>query len=292
MRSLGAIFMADVVSYSKMMSFDEAGTLSALRSFNNEVLGPSLQKYGGKLIKTMGDGWLIEFASATNAVTCALQLQRMLKNNEKLNLRIGIHIGDIEHENGDVFGDTVNVAARLESIAESGDVAISSSTYLCLDQSIAAPFNNCGKQSLKNISTPIEVWSTGRINEGSKGLVRKEGGNPIIAIVPFSISENAFADLSAALAKDLEKEMNTKEWLDAIVQKSPSAEDFQLIGSIEQQRGRASISVTLFAPGGKNLWAGDFAGSLSQVNSMSTALANQIANQLFIEIMKVRNKYT
>ena len=85
-------------------------------------------------------------------------------------------LGDVEHEEGpppDVYGDTVNIAARLESIAEQGDVAISTSAYLCLDQNQAKVFNNCGKQTLKNIATPVEVWSTGRLNVGSKGMDRE-----------------------------------------------------------------------------------------------------------------------
>lgn len=292
MRSLGAIFMADIVGYSKMISSDERGTLSALRLFSAEMLEPNLKKYGGNLIKAMGDGWLIEFKSATNAVQCALDLQKQLKTQDRLSLRVGIHIGDVEHEGGDVFGDTVNVAARLETVAESGDVAISSSTYLCLDQLIAEPFKNCGKQTLKNISTPIEVWSTGRINEGASGLVRtRTGDNPVIAIVPFEFSDQRFVDFSGSLAADLERELSSKAWLDSIIQRNPANDDFKLIGSVEEVRGRVVITATLFAPGGTSLWSGEFAGNANQINSISTSLAQQISNQLFIEIMKVRNKY-
>lgn len=292
MRSLGAIFMADIVGYSKMISFDERGTLASLRVFNAEMLEPSLKKYSGNLIKAMGDGWLIEFKSATNAVQCALDLQKQLKTQDRLKLRVGIHIGDVEYEGGDVFGDTVNVAARLETVAEAGDVAISSSTYLCLDQVIAEPFRNCGKQNLKNISSPIEVWSTGRINESASGLVRtRSGDNPVIAIVPFDFSDNRFVEFSESLSADLEKEMSKKAWLDAIIQKNPADEDFKLVGSVEEVRGRMIIAATLFAPGGTNLWAGEFAGNANQINSISSSLAEQISNQLFLEIMKVRSKY-
>ena len=291
MRSLGAIFMADVVSYSKMMSFDEAGTLDALRAFNNDTLKPHLQRYGGRLIKSMGDGWLIEFGSATGAVTCALKLQEFLTQNEKLTLRIGIHVGDVEHENNDVFGDTVNVAARLESIAENGDIAISSSTYLCLDQTLGTHFKDCGKQSLKNISTPIEVWSTGGINQSSKGLIRKDNDNLIMAVVPFNVSGNNLGELSASLLESLQRELNTKDWLDCIIQKNPGPDDFQMVGVIEESQGRAAINVTIYAPGHKNLWSGDFAGKLSQASILGPALAQQVANQAFIEIMKVKDRY-
>ena len=131
------------------------------------------------MIKSLGDGWLIEFNSASNAVNCAMECRKITKSRGQLSLRVGIHLGDVEHEEGpppDVYGDTVNIAARLESIAEQGDVAISTSTYLCLDQNQAKVFNNCGKQTLKNIATPVGVWSTGRLNVGSKGMDRDSEG--------------------------------------------------------------------------------------------------------------------
>ena len=170
MRSLGVIFLADVVGYSKMMANDEIGTLNLIREFQKETISPTMTKYGGNMIKSLGDGWLIEFKSASNAVNCAMAWQNISKKQGKMSLRIGIHLGDVEHDEGpppDVYGDTVNIAARLESIAENGDIAISASTYLCLDANQAQTFNNCGKQTLKNISTPVEVYSTGRLNIGS-----------------------------------------------------------------------------------------------------------------------------
>ena len=120
MRSLGVIFLADIVGYSKMMAQDEAGTLLKLREFYKEVIGPTLKKHQGTMIKSLGDGWLIEFNSASTAVSCALEWQSIVKKQGKMNMRVGIHLGDVEHEEGpppDVYGDTVNIAARLESIA-------------------------------------------------------------------------------------------------------------------------------------------------------------------------------
>ena len=132
MRSLGVIFLADVVGYSKMMANDEIGTLNLIREFQKETISPTMTKYGGNMIKSLGDGWLIEFKSASNAVNCAMAWQNISKKQGKMSLRIGIHLGDVEHDEGpppDVYGDTVNIAARLESIAENGDIAISASTY-------------------------------------------------------------------------------------------------------------------------------------------------------------------
>ena len=291
MRSLGVIFLADVVGFSKMMSQDEDGTLALIRNFSKDVLKPSLEKHRGKLIKSLGDGWLIEFDSATNAVTCAMECQSSAKRRGQIVLRIGIHLGDVEHEDDDVFGDVVNVAARLESIAEAGDIAISTSTYLCLDQILAKPFNNCGKQTLKNIATPIEVWSTGRINVGSKGLNRKESDNLVISVIPVLGSDNSVSPFAQSLTDNLAKQLDTKEWMDSMIQKHPSDEDFQLSTSVSIDAGRFIVSAVLKAPGGKNLWSDKMAGNLKQINQLADAVGDKISNQVLMEIMKVRTKY-
>ena len=216
MRSLGVIFLADVVGYSKMMSQDETGALNLIREFQKEIIRPTLSKYSGNMIKSLGDGWLIEFKSASNAVNCAMAWQSISKQQGKMSLRVGIHLGDVEHEEGpppDVYGDTVNIAARLESIAENGEVAISASTYLCLDENQAKTFNNCGKQTLKNISTPVEVWSTGRLNIGSKGMTR-ENAKPLISIKPFVSTSEVVGGFCQDVTHDLEKYLNQKDWID------------------------------------------------------------------------------
>ena len=293
MRSLGVIFLADVVGYSKMMAQDEPGTLEKLREFAKNVIRPTLEKHQGTMIKSLGDGWLIEFNSASNAVNCAMEWQSISKREGKLSLRVGIHLGDVEHEEGpppDVYGDTVNIAARLESIAEAGDVAISTSTYLCLDQNQAEPFKNCGKQTLKNIATPVEVWSTGNLNVGSKGMTR-DSDKPAISVKPVTTNDEelvSFADeVTSALAKYLDK----KDWIDSLIQKNPSEEDYQLIGNTSKSGPNFEINVTLKAPGGKTLWSGHTGASMSQVALVSDTVGDQISAQVFLEIMKVRDKY-
>ena len=293
MRSLGVIFLADVVGYSKMMAQDETGTLLLLREFAKNIIGPTLKKHQGNMIKSLGDGWLIEFGSASNAVNCALEWQSISKRQGKMSLRVGIHLGDVEHEEGpppDVYGDTVNIAARLESIAEAGDVAISTSTYLCLDQNQAAPFNNCGKQTLKNIATPVEVWSTGRLNVGSKGMDR-ERDKPAIAIKPFSGAGESVIAFCNDLTNDLEKHLDKKDWIGSLIQKNPSEDDYQLIGSVSQSGPNFEVDVVLKAPGGKTLWSGSTGGPLRQMSLVSDTVAHQVSNQVLLEIMKVRDKY-
>jgi len=293
MRSLGVIFLADVVGYSKMMAADEQGALELLRGFTKDVIRPSLNSYKGTMIKGLGDGWLMEFDSASNAVNCAIHWQNTVKREGKMALRVGIHLGDVEHEEGppaDVYGDTVNIAARLESIAETGDVAISTSVYLCLDTKVADAFNNCGNQTLKNIATPIEVWSTGRLNEGSKGL-KRDRDKPAISIVPFVSGASEVAPFSSDLTESLAKYMDTKEWLDSIVQKTPSAEDYQLTGSVTVKGPNFEINVVLKAPGGKTIWSGHTGASMGSISIAADQIGEQISGTLFLEIMKVRDKY-
>ncbi|MEL0255200.1 MAG: adenylate/guanylate cyclase domain-containing protein [Burkholderiaceae bacterium] len=293
MRSLGVIFLADVVGYSKMMAQDEPGTLEKLREFAKNVIRPTLEKHQGTMIKSLGDGWLIEFNSASNAVNCAMEWQSISKREGKLSLRVGIHLGDVEHEEGpppDVYGDTVNIAARLESIAEAGDVAISTSTYLCLDQNQAEPFKNCGKQTLKNIATPVEVWSTGNLNVGSKGMTR-DSDKPAISVKPVTTNDEELVNFADEVTSALAKYLDKKDWIDSLIQKNPSEEDYQLIGNTSKSGPNVEINVILKAPGGKTLWSGHTGASMSQVALVSDTVGDQISAQVFLEIMKVRDKY-
>lgn len=293
MRSLGVIFLADVVGYSKMMAQDEPGTLAKLREFTAEVIRPTLQTHNGTMIKSLGDGWLIEFNSASNAVNCAMEWQKISKSNGKLSLRVGIHLGDVEHEEGpppDVYGDTVNIAARLESIAEAGDVAISTSTYLCLDQNQAEAFKNCGKQTLKNIATPVEVWSTGNLNVGSKGMNR-DSDEPAISVKPFETDVPHFMPFAEEVTSALAKYLDKKDWIDSIIQKNPSEQDYQLIGSVSESGPNFEVDVVLKAPGGKTLWSGHTGGPTKQINLVGDTVGDQVSAQVFLEIMKVRDKY-
>ncbi len=119
-RRLAAILAADVVGYSRLMGEDEAGTLSALRQLRTEIIAPTVDARRGKVVKSMGDGWLVAFASVVDAVTCAIEVQKGLAGHDSIKLRVGVHLGDITHEEEDIFGDGVNIAARLQEIAQPG----------------------------------------------------------------------------------------------------------------------------------------------------------------------------
>jgi len=160
-RRLAAILASDVVGYSRMMGSDEAGTLAALKHHRETIFDPAVAQHRGRVVKLIGDGTLVEFASAVDAVACALAIQRAVKAQAGGNgivLRIGINLGDIILDGDDIYGDGVNVAARLEPLAEPGGVCISSIVNESVGNRVDAVFENSGKVTVKNIARPIRVW--------------------------------------------------------------------------------------------------------------------------------------
>ncbi len=163
-RKLAAILAADVVGYSKLMADDEAGTMDALRRHRREVFDPEIQARGGRIVKLMGDGTLVEFASVVDAVEAALAIQRTLAaGGGSIQLRIGINLGDVIIDGDDLYGDGVNVAARPEALAESGGICISSIVHESIGNRVEASFQDTGAHAFKNIARPICTyrWSTG-----------------------------------------------------------------------------------------------------------------------------------
>ena len=192
-RRLAAILAADVVGYSRLMGADEAGTLAAMRTLRKDTIEPLVASHRGRIVKLMGDGLLVEFASVVDAVGCALawQNERQAAEDQTLRFRIGVNLGDIIFEEGDIHGDGVNVAARLEGLAEPGGVCISSVVHDQVYRRIDVDFTDLGERELKNINRPIRIlqWSP----EGSRGNVeiKAEPGplappdKPSIAVLPF-----------------------------------------------------------------------------------------------------------
>ncbi len=164
-RRLAAILAADVAGYSRLMEGDEAGTFGALKAHRVEVIDPEIAVHGGRLVKTTGDGFLAEFPSVVGAVQCAVAIQRAIgaRNtgvgaDRRLRFRMGVNLGDVIIEEGDLYGDGVNVAARLEQIAEPGGVCVSDDAYRQVRGKIDAGFADAGPRQLKNIAEPVRVW--------------------------------------------------------------------------------------------------------------------------------------
>ncbi len=164
-RRLAAILAADVVGYSRMMRENEAGTLAQLKTHRIEVFDPRIAEHNGRIVKTMGDGVLVEFASAVDATECAIKIQRLLaRRNEdvpeghRIELRIGINLGDIIVDGEDIYGDGVNVAARLEGLCDPGEVYVSAVVHDQVEGKIETVFDALGEYTVKNIDKPIGVY--------------------------------------------------------------------------------------------------------------------------------------
>ena len=164
-RRLAAILSADVVGYSRLMGSDEAGTLARLKAMRRDLIDPAIAAHSGRIVKLMGDGALVEFASAVDAVTCAIEIQKQLREHDAggseadpIRFRIGINLGDIIIEGDDILGDGVNIAARIEGIAEPGGISISEDAWRQVQGKVAANFVDTGEQSLKNIARPVRVY--------------------------------------------------------------------------------------------------------------------------------------
>ena len=193
-RRLAAIVSADVVGYSRLMGVDEAGTLAALRNHRAELIDGKIAEHGGRIVKTMGDGLLLEFPSVVDATQCVIDVQQaMTKRNDAIDedkrivFRIGVHLGDLIVEGDDIFGDGINVAARLEAFCEAGGIAISGTVHENISGRIEAGFVDAGDQQLKNISRPVRVWqwtpTASSIAVPSEALALPD--KPSIAVLPF-----------------------------------------------------------------------------------------------------------
>jgi adenylate cyclase len=164
-RRLAAILAADVVGYSRLMGADEEGTLERLKTLRRELIDPNVAKYHGRIVKTTGDGLLVEFASVVDAVRCAAEVQQaMLERNtgvpadNRIELRIGINLGDVIADGDDLYGDGVNIAALIEALADAGGVFVSGTAYDHVRDRLPFGFEDRGEQQVKNIARPIRVY--------------------------------------------------------------------------------------------------------------------------------------
>ena len=178
-RRLAAIVSADVVGYSLLMGRDESATLSALKAHRRELIDPKIAEYDGRIVKTTGDGLLLEFASVVDAVRCAVDVQRGIAErnagvapDKRIEFRIGINVGDIIIDDGDIFGDGVNVAARLETLAEPGGICVSRAVRDQVLDKLSFAFEDLGAQEVKNIVRPVEAYRVALGSEAATALVR------------------------------------------------------------------------------------------------------------------------
>jgi class 3 adenylate cyclase len=165
-RRLAAILAADVAGYSRLMGADEEGTLERLKAHRRQLIDPKIAEHRGRIVKTSGDGLLAEFASVVDAVRCAAEVQRGMLDREpeladerRIRLRVGINLGDVIADGDDIFGDGVNVAARLEALAEPGGICVSGVVHDQIRDRVPYAFTDMGEQSVKNIARPVRVYA-------------------------------------------------------------------------------------------------------------------------------------
>src|SRR5262245_56548963 len=164
-RRLAAILAADVVGYSRLMGADEAGTLAQLKSYRRELLDPKITEHQGRIVKTTGDGMLVEFPSVVDALRCVVEAQRDMRERNaavpkerRIEFRFGLNVGDIIIDGEDIYGDGVNIASRLEGIAEPGGICVSARVYEDVRGKLDVTFEDWGEQPLKNIAWPVRVY--------------------------------------------------------------------------------------------------------------------------------------
>lgn len=203
-RRLAAILVADVVGYSGLMEVDEEGTLKALQRRREEVINPMLAEHRGRIVKLMGDGVLVEFASVVDAVASAVAIQRgMAERNAQpetgpsLDLRVGVNLGDVIVQGDDIYGDGVNVAARLETAAEPGGICISRSVYEQIRHRLELDYQDLGALKIKNIQDPVHAYGIQPVTSDGRRTTHSQPPNPqdargSIVVLPFdSLSANS-----------------------------------------------------------------------------------------------------
>ncbi len=192
-RRLAAILAADVAGYSRLMGVDEEGTLAALKACRRELIDPKIAEHRGRIVKTTGDGALVEFASAVDAVRCAIEIQRSMAErnlnipgDRRVEFRIGINVGDIIIDGGDIYGDGVNIAARLEGLPEPGGICVSDRVHEDVQGKVDIAFEDTGDQQLKNIARPVKVYHAQFGKTATKmETALKSFNRPSIAVLPF-----------------------------------------------------------------------------------------------------------
>src|SRR6516162_4382234 len=199
-RRLAAILCADVVEYSRLMGADEEKTLAVLKSHRRELIDPLIDQHRGRIFKTTSDGMLIEFASVVDAVRCAVVVQKGMEDRnanlperERIRFRIGINVGDVMVDEGDIFGDGVNVAARLQTLAEPGEICVSPSVREQVGEKLPIGFADMGQHGIKNIARPVRVYRVEKRGEPRPEPVDEAAAEPLalpdrpsIAVLPFA----------------------------------------------------------------------------------------------------------
>jgi TolB-like protein/class 3 adenylate cyclase len=309
-RRLAAILAADVVGYSRLMSVDEMGTLGALKAHRRELIDPVIAGHHGRIVKTTGDGLLAEFASVVDAVRCAVEVQReMISRNalapaeRRIEFRMGINVGDIIIEDGDIFGDGVNIAARLETLAEPGGICLSAAAHEQVRDRLDLAFDDLGEQQVKNIPRPVRIYG---VAFGAPSRAAMPVGTPLplpdkpsLVVLPFQnmtgdAEQEYFVD---GMVEEITTAIARLPWLFVIARNSaftykgkPVAVKrvaqelgvrYVLEGSVRKAGNRVRITGQLIdTTTGAHIWADRFDGALDDIFELQDQVASSVAGAI------------
>lgn len=318
-RRLAAIVVADVAGYTRLMETDESGTLQRFRTMMTEIVEPTTARYRGRIVKGTGDGWLAEFPSVTDAVLSSLDIQTSVSRHSaalpvdrRLELRIGINLGEIIFDGDDIYGTGVNVAARLEALAEPGGICISNHVFMHVRGILDLAYEDLGAQTIKNIAEPIRAYAL-RLGEPSRSgravaTPQQTGaalGRASIAVLPFSNlsadrEQEYFAD---GMVEDIITALSRFKWLTVIARASTFAYKgravdvrefardlgvrYVLEGSVQKAGDRARLTGQLIdAETGAHLWAERFEGELEDVFDLQDRITERVVSSLEPQIRR------
>ena len=307
-RRLAAIMSADVVGYSRLIRADEEGTIAALKALRADLIDPKLGEHNGRIVKLMGDGMLAEFPSVVDAVRAAVETQAAvaahnadLPKDKRIEFRVGINLGDVVIDGDDIQGDGVNVAARLEGLAEPGGICVSGMVYEGVRDRIDIPFEDLGERKVKNIDRPVRVWQW-IAEDGVRASVSAKTDEPLslsdkpsIAVLPFdNMSDDPAQEFFAdGIAEDVITALSRFRSLFVIARNSSftykgRAVDIKEVarylgvryvveGSVRKAGNRVRITAQLIdAASGNHLWADRFDGALDDIFDLQDQITEQI----------------
>jgi adenylate cyclase len=319
-RRLTAILAADVVIYSRLMGWDEAGTHAAWKSHRRELIDAKIAEYEGRIVKLTGDGFLAEFPSVVNAVTCAATVQRGMRErnagvpqHRRIELRMGINLGDVIVEGDDICGDGVNVAVRLESRAKPGGIAVSAAVRDNVGNRLDLRFEDMGEQTLKNIDRPVRAYS---VSLDSPSALRAIGSDepweiekPSIAVLPFNnisgdpeqeyfsdgITEDIITDLSKISGLFVVARNTAFTYKDKPVKVQQVSQDlrvnFILEGSVRKAGSRVRVTVQLVeGKDGGHLWADRYDRELTDIFAIQDEITHTIVDHLKVKLLPAEKK--
>jgi adenylate cyclase len=310
-RRLVAILAADVVGYSRLMGEDEAGTLAALKAHREDLIGPKIAEHGGRIVKLMGDGILAEFGSVVAAVQSAVEIQQAMAERNggvpverRIDFRVGINLGDVIVEGDDIYGDGVNIAARLEGLAEPGGICVAQNVYNQVKGKVDTAFEDLGEREVKNIAEPLRVYQLKFAAPGSQSGSTPSAALPLpdkpsIAVLPFT---NMSGDpeqeyFSDGISEDVITELSHFRSLFVIARNSAFTYKRRAVnvrdvgrelgvqyvveGSVRKAGNRVRITAQLVeAATGKHLWAERFDHELDDIFAVQDAVTQAIVAAL------------